>query len=348
MIKNEFYNNMKNTLLKIPSARLASGGKEILMRCRYCSDSVNQSSAHMYVKLPYDDNIMLFNCFKCHTKGIVTHKTLLDWGIYDDVNIMVEVSKYNTKVSKLDKNRKYVDKDVYVLYNKMITDNKLSEIKLKYINKRLGTSLSYEDLLEKKIILNLLDLLNSNNISKYSRHENIINQLDQNFIGFISQDNAFINMRNLTPGKVDKRIDFRYVNYSIFEKYDNSQKYYTLPTTIDLSNPNRIKIHIAEGPFDILSIYYNLRKDNNNCIYSSILGSGYLNICKHFINTMKLINIEFHIYIDADVNYNTVNEIRDLCYVFQIPFYLHRNLYNGEKDFGVPIDRIQEQIERII
>ncbi|MGL5330906.1 MAG: hypothetical protein ACRDD7_16705 [Peptostreptococcaceae bacterium] len=344
---NKFSENFKEKLLNIPTARLVSGGKEVLMRCRYCQDSRDPKSAHMYISIPVNGNLSFHNCFKCHTKGIVTHEKLIQWGIYDP-SILVDIGIYNKESLKLDKNRKFKDKDVYKINNSFISQNELSEAKLRYINRRLGLSLDYSDLLSKKVILNLNDLLSTNKIDKLTRDRRIIEQLDTSFIGFISYDNAFINMRNLTPGKVDKSIDRRYINYNIFEKFDNTQRYYTLPTNIDLYNPERIKIHIAEGPFDILSIYYNLRKDDNNCIYSSILGSGYINIIKHFINTLKLVNIEIHIYIDADVSYYVINEIKEICYVFQIPFYLHRNMMQGEKDFGVSIDKINEQIERVM
>lgn len=351
MIKNydaNFIEKYKQMLLSIPTARLASGGREVVMRCRYCPDSRDPRSAHMYVSIPVNDEPSQHNCFKCRTKGLVTHEKLIQWGLYNHPDVLVGLSSYNKRVMNLNKNKKYKDKDVYMLSNNFITDNPLSNAKLRYINKRLGINLTYEDLLSKKIILNLKDLLSSNNITKLNRDMRIIDQLDDAFIGFITQDNAFVNMRNLTPGKVDKSIDLRYVNYNIFGKFDNTQKYYTLPSNIDLLNPNRIKVHISEGPFDILSVYYNLRRDDNNCIYSAILGNSYANICKHFIHNMKLINIEVHIYIDNDVSNFVIDDLKDILYTFQIPFYLHRNIYPGEKDFGVPIERINEQVYRII
>lgn len=347
-IENNFIEKYTQLLLTIPTARIASGGREVVMRCRYCPDSRDPRSAHMYVSIPKNGDPSVYNCFKCRSRGIVTHEKLIQWGLYEQPDILVGISTYNKKIMSLDKNRKYRDRDVYMLNNTFITDNELSQVKLRYINKRLGTNLTYDDLLSKKIILNLKDLLGSNNITKCTRDMRLIDQLDESFIGFITQDNAFINMRNLRPGKVDKSIDLRYVNYNIFGKFDNTQKYYTLPSNIDLCNPNRIKIHISEGPFDILSVYYNLRRDDNNCIYSAILGNSYMNICKHFINNMKLINIEVHIYIDNDVNDYVIHELKEMLYVFQIPFYLHRNMNPGEKDFGVPIERIKEQIQRVV
>lgn len=339
-----FREEMKQLLLKIPGARLVSGGKEILMRCRYCADSKDPRSAHFYVSLPNEDNVMLYNCYKCHSAGIVTHKKLLEWGVYDDPEMLVKLSRYNKRVLSLDKNKKYVNQDVYRLSNEYILDNELSRAKLKYINNRIGTNLTYNDILEDKIVLNLRDLLESNNIQNITRDMNIINELDSSFLGFISQDNAFVNMRNLRQGKVSKSIDKKYINYNIFGKVDNTLRYYTLPTSIDLCNPNNIKLHIAEGPFDILSIYHNLRQKEPHSIYSAILGSSYKSILLHFISNMRLINLEVHMYIDNDISNNVIYDIRNMLQIFQMPFYVHRNIYPNEKDFGVPIERIKEQI----
>ena len=338
----------KSLLLKLPTARIVSGGREVLLRCRYCPDSTkNFSSAHMYISIPSDDSPSYFNCYKCGTGGIVTHKHLLQWGLYDQSEGIINLSKYNNRIMKLPKNRMLKDSHVYKLDNKFITQGKLSEIKLKYINKRLGTNLNYMDLINNKIVLNLGDLLSYNRINKFTRNEFIIKELDERFIGFISQDNAFINMRNLTEGKVSKSIDKRYINYNIFNKKDNTMRFYTLPTQINLMNPNPIRINICEGPFDTLSVRYNVLGQSENCIYSSITGAAYMAIVRHFVVDMKLLNSEFHIYIDNDINRHIIDNIADFLYVYRIPLYVHENIMPGEKDFGVPKERIKESIIRV-
>lgn len=345
----EFIEELKQMLLSIPSARLTHGGRQVGMRCRSCPDSLNPNSYHMSVNLGFDDTPLYFNCFKCGYSGLLSHDKLMSWGVYSaNPDIFIKMSNYNKSRLKLDKNNIYRDSPVYFLTNRYISDNKLSEIKLKYINHRLGTNLGYEDMLKNKIVLNLHDLIQSNNIKTLTKKDYIVNQLNESFIGFISEDNAFVNLRNLRPGKVDKSIDFRYVTYSLFNKFDNTRNHYTIPTNIDLLSIDRVKIHISEGSFDILSAYYNLRQDDYNNIYSAISGNRYLHLCKHFILTLGLINIEFHIYIDNDVEAYVVYAIENLCRDFNIPFYLHRNLYPEEKDFGVPIQKIQEQIQRIV
>lgn len=330
------------------SARLVSGNREILKRCHICMDSSNMKSAHMYIKVPINGEIPLYNCFKCGASGIVNSRFLRDLNIYD-VEVLGDLVSYTKELSKT-RNFKNLDDEevIYTLYNNYITQCQLSELKLDYINKRLGLQLSYEDLLEDKIILNIYDLLNSNRVNTYTRDPYIVNQLNECFIGFLSADNAFINMRNLTPGRVAKSIDKRYINYNIFGKLSNTQGYYIIPSNIDITRPDPIKIHIAEGPFDILSILYNVNDNiRSHSLYAAIGGKGYYNIIKYFIEFKGLLNIELHIYPDNDIENYIINNIVNYLYPFGINIFIHRNLYEGEKDFGVPKNRIKESIYRI-
>ena len=152
-------------MMRFPDARRAQGDRWITMRCRYCGDSLNPNSRHMGVKVPQNNEVPFFNCFKCHTSGPVTLNTLLKWGL-DDSDGLVEYGDYLSTVSKLPQNKKILNTNSYKLRNSNITKCRTSEIKLNYINSRLGLSLNYDDLLSKKIVLNLNDLLYSNNISK--------------------------------------------------------------------------------------------------------------------------------------------------------------------------------------
>ena len=356
MIDSSYYGEFLRN--NIPTARYASGGKEILCRCFYCPDSADMSSAHFYIKIPQNKyEVSKFYCHKCHTSGYVTHKTLIQWGIYDDsvASFLLNhnrgaISHSKNKLSIEDKRYLYNPDfgNYYALYNDYINPDDLSASKLRYINNRLGLNLSYQDILDMKLVLNLNDILTRNNL-KPTRYPSIINDLDQNFMGFISLDNSFINMRRLVrEGVVYKNIDKRYVNYSLHGKTNNTERFYTIPKAIDLNQPRPIQLHIAEGPFDILSIYYNLRNQSDD-IYTSIAGSNYKGIIRHFITTMKLPFLEIHLYPDNDKygsNY-VMDDVMNYIKPFNFPVYVHRNTYYKEKDFGVSKDRINEKINRI-
>lgn len=336
-------------LSAIPTAKLASGGTFINCRCFNCPDSSNPKSKHFYIAIPQaEDEPSWYYCHKCHCSGLVTHKTLIEWGIYDE-NIAINLTDHNKKCSTKSKNSKYYDRSVYNLFNSKTIDNNISRIKLNYINNRLGYNFTYEELRKLKIVLNLNDILRQNNITKLTRDINIVNQLDINFLGFISIDNAFLNMRKLCDdGKVYQSIDKRYINYKIFDKFDTSERFYTIPTEIDLNIPERLKIHIAEGPFDILSIYKNLRHEERG-IYTSVAGSNYSRLALYFLQMFKLPYVEFHFYPDNDKygSNDAMNRVANILRPIQAPIYIHRNLYPGEKDFGVSLSNIKESIYMI-
>lgn len=325
------------------TARLVSGNKEIQMTCVFCN-----KRNHMYIKVPLDNQIPVFNCFKCGEHGLVNSRFLRDMNIYD-IDLISTLVSYTKEISRTRNYRNLDDENIiFSLYNNYITQCQLSDMKLAYINKRLGLSLDYNDIIRNKIILNLYDLLSANNIDQYTRDPYIVEQLNNSFIGFISVDNAFINMRNLTPNKVAKSIDKRYINYNIFNKVSNRQRYYVIPNTIDITRPDPIKIHIAEGPFDILSILYNVNNNNlDHSLYASIGGKSYFNIIKYFIEFKGLFNIELHIYPDADIEDNIMMNIARYLDPYNISIYIHRNIYNGEKDFGVPRTKIKESVFKI-
>ena len=299
----------------------------------------------MYINVDFSNNEpSYFYCQKCHTSGIVNTNKLIEWNIYDS-NISLELASYNKKVLKLPQNLKYRDKIIYNINNYIINEDELSRYKLKRINDRLGINLSFKDAIEKKIIINLKNLLDSNRL-QYTRNPNIINQLDANFIGFLSYDNAFINMRNLEIGEVYHTIDKRYVNYNVFNKYDNTTKFYIIPNNIDILKP--IRIHIAEGPFDILSILYNVNDGVlGNDVYAAATGSSYKGILRFILINLKFINIEVHFYPDADIDNSKIISIKDELNLRYINFYIHRNAYPGEKDFGVRKDHIIDNIIQV-
>lgn len=335
----------------LPGSKVVSGGKMILDRCKYCFDSKDPRHAHFYISIPQNnDELSFFYCHKCHTGGIVTHRTLLHWGVYRD-DIAMDLIGHNKKAFSNPINRGNIDRAVYNLNNYFISNSDVTASKLAYINNRLGLSLNYNDILGKKIVLNLRDLLGSNHITSLTRNIKVIEEFDRYFVGFISMDNAFVTLRRIVDkGVVYSGIDKRYQNYNIFDKKDNTERHYVIPTNIDLSVPRKVQIHIAEGHFDILSIYYNLRKDPNQ-IYVSIGGSEYLGIIKYFLYVLKLIYVDIHVYPDNDKfgSRDMMMEIKEFLRPYStISLFIHRNLFPNEKDFGVPLNKIDERIEKIL
>lgn len=331
----------------LPAAKDASGLSEIVCRCQYCPDSRDPTHGHMYISIPQSqDDISWFYCQKCHTTGLVNSRTLIEWGIYDP-EIGTGLNGIHREAEARGKTNGFTRK-VYPFSNH-ISDTRLALRKMEYINQRLGTNITLQQAMADKVVFNLGEILRFNNIQEFTRHPNIIQQLNDQFVGFLSFDNNFVNLRRTCEeGIVYENIDKRYVNYNIHNKRDNTEKFYTSPCQFDMRNPISIPVHIAEGPFDILSIKYNLRKSSG--VYSAITGSAYKGMVKHLINSNKMYYIDLHIYPDNDKS-GDIKMIQDLVEFIRpygIPLSVHRNTFHGEKDFGVPLSKIREVVEKII
>lgn len=340
------FNAYRDFLLQnMPFAKPASGRSEVVCKCMYCPD--NGDHYHMYISIPKTEGEpSKYNCFKCGAKGWVTYRKLIEWNIFDTDWNLTLADYYSNNVFKGNYYR-INQSDIALLNNIFISQNKISELKLKYINKRLGIKLTYDDCINNKICLNILDVLNVNHITEYTRDPRVIQALNDYFLGFISYDNSYINCKRLiNEGKLHPSVDERYINYNIFGKEDNSKKFYLNPTSIDLCNPNPVKVHIAEGPFDALSIKYNLRKEFNHNIYTAVAGNAYKGVLRQVLTSIKLINLEIHLYPDNDVDNYVITDFINYIRPYGYNVFVHRNLIG--KDMGESIDKIKESIELVL
>ena len=340
---NETFEALKTFMIENYGAKIASGGKEIVKRCHICGDSRDKSSRHMYIGMK--DGLIVYNCFKCQAKGIVDGKFFRDLNCYDIdmITLCNRNNKSNSSYTDMQRKTQFIRNARPILTYRNASE---TEKKLEYLRNRLGYNFTINDLSRFKIILNLYDYLNANNVSNLTRYKDICDQLDMFFLGFLSKDNSFITMRRLVPeNKVHPNINMRYVNYNIYGLQDNSSRYYIIPGEIDPAR--KLKIHIAEGPFDILGVYLNTHSDKQNSIFAAIGGKSYLGIVQYFIRNFGFIDFDLHVYADNDVDDYSIINIKNMLSIFNIDIYLHRNVFPGEKDFGVKKENIDERILRL-
>lgn len=343
LIRKNFINAIKQI---DPQAKEASGGREVVIRCRFCGDSKDPKHAHFYISVPQtQDELAFYHCKKCPNHGIVTDELLRKIGCSDS-NLLVEVMKHNSEVMSLPK-YKYLKKvDIYPLNWSVISKRQTNEMKLEYINNRIGSNFTYADLASVKIFLNLYDIIKPNNL-ELTRHEMICNSLDENFIGFISYDNSYCGMRKVTDEQLYKTLNKRYINYALINKQNDAKNFYIIPTSVDISNPMPVRIHIAEGQFDILSIYYNLNECNKfQNIYMACGGKSYSQALEFILSETGIINYEIHYYPDRDVSNDEFHyDVMQKIYLLPTDIYIHRNIFDGEKDYGVPMNRIRDTVK---
>ena len=330
-----------------PNLKVASGQSEVVCRCPFCGDSKDLKHAHLYISVPQnEEELAFYHCKKCPAHGVVDTDFLRKIGC-EDTSLLVEVSKHNADVFKLPKYKSIKQVDIYPLNMNYIRDNPLNKYKLQYINERIGSNFKLSDLPSLKIFLNLYDIVMPNKL-ELTRHQMTCDDLDKWFMGFISYDNSFAGLRKLTEKELYRTINKRYINYTLVNKTDDAKNFYVIPTMISKINTEPVKIHLAEGQFDILSIFYNL----NNCnreqnIYIACGGKSYTQALEFILLETGIINYEIHYYPDADVTDRDFFDVQRKIQLLPSNIFIHRNTHPGEKDFGVPMNRIIDTVRVI-
>lgn len=333
--KKQLKQNIINSLCRLPHAK-QRGFDQYSVRCPFCGDSYkNEDSTHLYVKIdPNDDEMpMLFHCLRCDVGGVLTPSVLRTLEI-NDLNINSNLISYNKRATKLYNRKLGISNNKLNYLTPLPLDNNLTEEKKRYIENRLGVSMSIEEMVRLKIVFNLADFLKQNEIERITCKKERALVLQNDFVGFLSYKNEYINFRNIRKSKE------RYYKYSVLRNLDNTGNFYSIPNKIDLFTNETIVINLAEGVFDILGIFYHLNKMNlTNNIYAAVCGCGFVNVLKYYLN-LGLVgdNIIVNIFSDADRSPYFYRNLRDELeqWVGKINLY-----YNSiGKDYGVPKDKI--------
>lgn len=344
-------NKLRELLHKLfPEAKDRSSSTEVAINCPLCKAEGNPDrNNHMYISLGLDGKPPMFHCFKHNDHyGLLTKSFLEQYA---------ETNEYSDKETlenlEFDKNKAtgssfkaQIRNRNYRVFNPVEQTTKENELKRNYINSRLGLNLSYKELISNNIVLNLGTILRVNKL-KPTRHEMILKSIHDLFIGFLTNNHSTLICRNLLPKtKFDilhESLQSRYIKYKLFQS--DTTGYYILPSQCNLLQ--HINIRIAEGPFDILSVCYNLNENKRvNEIYAAIGGNKYLDLIEYFLTEFGLVDIEFHIYIDNDIKPGTLERIKYLVGDI-IPIFIHANAFPNEKDFGVPMSNIKEYVYKL-
>lgn len=305
---------------------------ELGVRCPFCGDSKDPTHYHLNIRIiPDDDQPLYFRCLRCNTTGVLNGNLLAMIGSSSS-EYSIQVEKYNRVSCKkhgIVSNKKGIKMKIQPL----VINDKILE-KHAYIEKRLGTKLDINELHNKKIVYDFIDLMKYNKINKLNGGIDKIKALQEDHVGFLSAKNDFINFRDIT-GKHK-----RYYIYKVINNIDTTGKFYIMPNKIDPFSNEMKTINIAEGVFDILGIYYHIfNKYDNNTVYTAINGAGYLNVIKYILNQGLLCDVNVNIFSDADRPPHYYNNM-----IKQIEPFVNdiRLFYNSiGKDYGVPTNEIK-------
>lgn len=343
MISREIKHIVLERLKELPVCIPNSTHTQWTIRCPYCGDSVNQTHGHLSIKIDEDDDSspMLYRCFKCDTAGIVNDQFLQEVGVYMDAEMVKELRSINRRSSR---RNLFTNDRIENFIIPLPEDNGLNRLKLQYINERLGLQLKYEDCIRLKIVLDFYQFLNVNRITFDDLRipEWRISRIQSSYVGFLSQSNNILTCRCIETDPSYKR----YIKVILNLHNHNPASFYMIPASVSLISNESLEVHIAEGPFDIISIHENFGEDSPRRIYAAICGYGPGAILRYLIYNGLMYKTIVHIYCDNDKT--DEDEIKVLLkHIEVIPWihelYFHRNIFENEKDYGISSDRIKDQ-----
>ena len=332
-------------LSQLPAYSVNSSKTQHTVRCPYCGDSSNINHSHFSIKIDVSDptSPMLYNCLKCPVSGLLTASVLEELGIHsDDINAALSRVRSTTRYNK------YTNIKTEEYSVPMYSNNAINYTKVDYINNRLGTDFTFEECKDLKIIMDLSVFMVINEIPYINGiSPGMLKLIDSSYVGFLSNNRNCIVYRLINP----KLPYNRYLKVKINSNNLDPNSYYSIPNSIDMMYTNDINVHIAEGTFDILSVYANLNNCNReNNYYYAVCGFGYNTIIDSMIAMGINTGLNIYIYADKDKTDNEilwkVNNDRNRPWINSL--YICRNGYPGEKDYGVPKDRIIHTMKRYL
>lgn len=332
------YEFLKNN---ITPCKLTIRQDETIIRCPFCGDSkTSLKDAHFYI---HNSPPFAFYCQKCNVSSkAMSPDVLKKIGVFNPkINNLLSSSlaeyriKLNTKYGNHFDN--YFSSKEVVLRPKKFTN--LENSKLAYIEKRLGIKLNEDDIDRYKIILNLYDFLEQNNINVERRNDKElekIKQLNDHYVGFLCNDKNMITFRNMNSNEEE-----RYYNFRIFkETAEFSKKFFVIKNTLDLSS-RVFNIHLAEGIFDIIGVFNHIHNQEikSNDLFIACNGKGY-DFVLNYLKSIGILNCNIFIYSDKDVKlqkYKNMKKFNMLVSFNGINIYYN----NIGKDFGVSKENIE-------
>lgn len=257
--------------LKNTSTVFRISGSEIMIHCPYCNDALRKD-AHRHGHLYISTQNPVFHCFRCESSGSLGN-LLQDLGFDDQDIIKSLLSKIRFNISKSDNIFKIVKSNNINFYTKNLNyrngNQQDFEVFQNYVYGRICKNVDYS----------------------YFRltPEKINNKL---CVSIYNYYNNFVTARIIFPTN-----NYRYI------KNKNSQELYFFQ---EFDFDKYKNIVLAEGPFDIISLYQFGLFPKNKTFYLSILGKNYVKICEWLISNHLLFG-EYNLNLIFDNDNKFIN-----------------------------------------
>lgn len=331
-VKNLLISRIKGLSVCIPN----STETQWQVRCPYCRDSRDPRHGHFSILINRNsDDCILYRCFKCNESGLFTSETADALGLGFTSEEDAAIDKLNHPSGKSSYFRSKPKKfDIPPIVNPAAVQSKLG-----YLKMRLGVDFDGPLIQQCRIVLSLVDFINANHINPSTLDWKTVQNLENNYVGFLSANNNKITFRRIRDDG-----GLRYFKWTIDPLNSTPNNFYSaMARQVDLLDPNPITICMAEGTFDILGVMLNLwHLDSQSPLFYGSCGFSFSTIVKFLIYTGIGTNMNIHVYADNDKTDKEIERMilsgRNGIWVEHLT--IHRNTYGGEKDFGVPGSRI--------
>ena len=320
MVDEDVRENLLRELRNLKPSKQGSGGSEIIITCPRCGKEHLAAGPHFYIET---DGPMRVNCFHCPLSGVLTPGLLHEIGIS---NIVYD--EFLTKLHKSGKTKLKINQDgtsQYIIPTKYTSEDL---IKIMYSKERTGIDFENPEIIKSyKMIYNLREFLKVNNLRIETITDNVLEELSNHAIGFLSFNNNTINLRNVNSLKLK-----RYINLKI-NKDIKTPFLYIPPSEIDVLSDNPM-IVVAEGAYDILCIKNRFYPhDSNNIVFGAVGSKGSFKSAIH-----KLIHLSCYFGSNITIFSDTDATLDMYKYAFKNNLMRSnsiRIIYNKlNKDFG--------------
>ena len=254
----------------------------------------------------------------------------------NDLPIINQLTQYNKASARdIEKVKTFKTTKEWSMNIPSIPNTELNRLKLKYMQDRLGINFTYRSLEYLRVVFSLKSFLSINYLSPNKKFKKMTDMIDKYYIGFLSSSRDLIIFRDFT-----NKMKIRYIKYNL-TNYPAEQQMYMIPNQIDPME-DEVTINIAEGTFDILGIFFHVRnRELKNQIYIGNGGSAFQRVLEFFIKKGFMSNLIVNIYSDGDKGKSYYKDLISKFTPWVKEFHLYYNTMEGEKDCGVPGNRIR-------
>jgi len=270
--------------------------KNIICECPWCEYQEDKDHYHLYIAI----DSPIFHCFHCHQSGVIQKllykldgKDLSDQ--YVDKERIKEIAKQKPiKIEEKIKQKKEVKIP--------ILDTEKFKLKTLYMKNRLRFSnVSLNSLKGLVFDIDQFLELNKNLIAINETLFKVKDYLHVNFVGFLTEHNSKLVMRNIDPESTFKHFKMWIQESPFLDYYKISGRSY-------YSN----SIVLSEGIFDIINeqIFDSTNLRSTCKLYATALSSSYNALIKSIVFYEQIFRPDVFILSDRDIELNKYRSLK--------------------------------------